>query len=155
MTIKDEIFGEIEYELGWSKVINLDFLGNLTEVNLLIDGEVDGQFDKGQYAAFQSLMKKWNDIQKQLVPSILAYYRQKRNDLGFDIEVSENYPSVEAADELLTMITIDGIVIPYADIFDGRDIRITFQCTWDEENGLGVRLLNEKVADIGFQDVAM
>ncbi|MDT2046692.1 DUF2004 domain-containing protein [Priestia flexa] len=155
MTIKDEVFGEIEYEFGWSRVIIIDFFGNTTEVNLLIDGEEDGQFDEGQYIAYQSLMKNWNDIQKYILKSILTYYGQKRNELGFDIEVSKKYPLVETTNEILEMISIEGIVVPYADIFDGRDIGITFNCTWDTENGLGVRLLNEKVTEVGFQDVAI
>ncbi|MBJ7968123.1 DUF2004 domain-containing protein, partial [Bacillus cereus] len=46
-------------------------------------------------------------------------------------------------------------VVPYAGIFDGRDIGITFNCTWDTENGLGIRLLNEKVTEVGYQDVAI
>ncbi|PGD56642.1 DUF2004 domain-containing protein, partial [Bacillus toyonensis] len=28
-------------------------------------------------------------------------------------------------------------------------------CTWDTENGLGIRLLNEKVTEVGYQDVAI
>ncbi|WEZ06994.1 DUF6985 domain-containing protein [Priestia flexa] len=155
MTIKDEVFGEIEYEFGWSRVIIIDFFGNTTEVDLLIDGEEDGQFDEGQYIAYQSLMKNWNGIQKHILKSILTYYGQKRNELGFDIEVNKKYPLVETTNEILEMISIEGIVVPYADIFDGRDIGITFNCTWDTENGLGVRLLNEKVTEVGFQDVAI
>jgi len=53
------------------------------------------------------------------------------------------------------MISLDGIVVPYADIFEGRDIRITFNCTWEIENGLGLRLLNEQVTEIGYQDVVI
>ncbi|AFJ63829.1 hypothetical protein MUS_3978 [Bacillus velezensis YAU B9601-Y2] len=53
------------------------------------------------------------------------------------------------------MITLDGIVVPYADIFEGRDIGIIFNCSWDTENGLGLRLLNEKIIEVGYQDVAI
>jgi hypothetical protein len=155
MTIKDEIFGEIEYEFGWSRVITIDFFGNTTEADLLIDGEEDGQFDERQYLAYQSLMKNWNDIQQHILKSILTYYGQKRKELGYDIEVNNNYPIVETTNEILEMIILDGIVVPYADIFDGRDIRITFNCTWDTENGIGIRLLNEKVTEVGYQDVAI
>lgn len=33
------------------------------------------------------------------------------------------------------MITLDGIVVPYSGIYEGRDIEILFDCTWDVENG--------------------
>ncbi|CCF06902.1 conserved protein of unknown function [Bacillus velezensis] len=67
----------------------------------------------------------------------------------------KNYPLIETPEQTLEMITLDGIVIPYADIFEGRDIGITFNCSWDTENGLGIRLLNEKIIEVGYQDVAI
>lgn len=121
----------------------------------MIDGEEDGKFDENQYTAYQSLIKNWDDLQPSLLQSILDYYKQKRHELSYDIRLNEDYPLVETTDKILDMITFDGIVVPYADIFEGRDIRITFNCTWDIENGLGIRLLNEKVIEVGYQDVAI
>lgn len=46
---------------------------------------------------------------------------------------------------MLEMKSLDSIVVSYAGIFKGRDITITFNCTWDTENGLGLRLLNEQL----------
>lgn len=77
------------------------------------------------------------------------------HELGYDIELNENYPLIETPDQILEMITLDGIVVPYADIFEGRDIGMTFNCSWDTENGLGLRLLNEKIIEVGYQDVAI
>ncbi|MBM7607800.1 hypothetical protein JOD29_001044 [Lysinibacillus composti] len=61
----------------------LDFFGNVTEIDLIIDGEEDGQFGEGQNAAYQSLIQNWNDLQQNLVDSILTYYIQKRQELGY------------------------------------------------------------------------
>ena len=155
MTINDVIFGELEYDYGWSRVNSIDFFGNATEIDLIIDGEEDGQFDEGQYTAYQSLMGNWNDLQLNLLNSILTYYNQKRQELGYDIELNENYPVVVTTIQILEMISLDGIVVPFGDIFEARHIGITFNCTWDTENGLGLRLLNEKVTEVGYQDVAI
>lgn len=48
-----------------------------------------------------------------------------------------------------------GIKVPYAEIYGGRSIGLSFDCSWDEENGLGIRLNNEEVIDVGFQDIAI
>lgn len=53
------------------------------------------------------------------------------------------------------MISLDGIVVTYAGIYEGRDMGIIFNCIWDTENGLGLRLLNEKVTEVGYQDIAI
>ncbi len=100
-------------------------------------------------------MQNWGHLQQSFLQPILEYYKQKRHGLGYDIELNENYPLIETTDQILEMITLDGIVVPYADIFEARDIGITFNCTWDMENGLGLRLLNEKVIEVGYQDVAI
>lgn len=155
MTINDPIFGELEYDYGWAKDITIHFFGKETEIDLMVDGEEDGKFEEDQYVAYTSLMQNWELVQKNFLQSILDYYKQERQELGYDIEINENYPLVETIDKILEMIRLDGIVVPYAGIFDGRDIGITFNCTWDTENGLGIRLLNEKVTEVGYQDVAI
>ncbi|MEH7474302.1 DUF2004 domain-containing protein [Priestia megaterium] len=155
MTINDPIFGELEYEYGWIKDTTIRFFGKETQIALMIDSEEDGKFDENQYTAYQSFIKNWDDLQPSLLQSIVDYYKQKQNELGYDSGLNENYPLIETTGQILDMITFDGIVVPYADIFEGRDIRMTFNCTWDIENGLGIRLLNEKVIEVGYQDVAI
>ncbi|ABS22244.1 DUF2004 domain-containing protein [Bacillus sp. TH22] len=155
MKINDAVFGELEYDFVWSKDTSINFLGNEVEIALIVKGDEDGKFDEEQYVAYTSLMQNWEQLQQSFLQSILDYYKQERQELGYDIEVNENYPLVETTNEILEMISLDGIVVPYAGIFDGRDIGITFNCTWDTENGLGIRLLNEKVTEVGYQDVAI
>ncbi|WP_242141997.1 MULTISPECIES: DUF2004 domain-containing protein [unclassified Bacillus cereus group] len=155
MKINDAVFGELEYDFVWSKDTSINFLGNEVEIALIVKGDEDGKFDEEQYVAYTSFMQNWEQLQQSFLQSILDYYKQERQELGYDIEVNENYPLVETTNEILEMISLDGIVVPYAGIFDGRDIGITFNCTWDTENGLGIRLLNEKVTEVGYQDVAI
>ncbi|MFB7121191.1 DUF6985 domain-containing protein [Bacillus tropicus] len=155
MKINDAVFGELEYDFVWSKDTSINFLGNEVEIALIVKGDEDGKFDEEQYVAYTSLMQNWEQLQQSFLQSILDYYKQERQELGYDMEVNEKYPLVETTNEILEMISLDGIVVPYAGIFDGRDIGITFNCTWDTENGLGIRLLNEKVTEVGYQDVAI
>lgn len=155
MKINDPIFGEIEYNYTWAKDTTIHFFGKETEIALMIDGEEDGKFDEDQYTAYQSLMQNWQQLQQSFLQPILDYYQQKRYELGYDIEFNEYYPLVATTSQLLEMITLVGIVVSYAGIYEGRDIGILFDCTWDIENGVGIRLLNEKVTEVGYQDVAI
>ena len=45
--------------------------------------------------------------------------------------------------------------VPYANIYGERSIGISFNCSWDSENGLGLRLNNEQVIEVGYQDIAV
>lgn len=155
MKKNDPIFGDLEYNYSWSKDTTILFFGRETDITLMIDGEEDGEFDEEQYAAYQALMMNWEQLHESFLEPILNYYRQKRYELGYDIAQNENYPLVETSDQILEMIALDGIVVPYGDIREGRDIGILFNCTWDQENGLGLRLLNEEVVDVGYQDIVI
>lgn len=155
MTINDAIFGELEYNYGWVKYTVIEFHGKEAEIALMIKGDEEGKFDEEQYTAYNSLVQNWEQLQQSFLQPILDYYKQKRHELGYDIEFNENYPQIEKTNELLEMVSLVGIVVPYAGIYEGRDIGITFDCTWDIENGIGLRLLNELVTEVGFQDVAI
>lgn len=155
MKIKDAIFGLLEYDYVWSKDMFINFFNNKVEITLLVKGDEEGQFDEEQYEAYTTLMKKWQSLQTEILQSILNYYKQERQELGYDIEVNEDYPLIETTDQILEKINLDGIVVQYEDIFEGRDIGLIFGCTWDSENGLGLRLINEKIIEVGYQDVAI
>ncbi|MGG3891370.1 DUF6985 domain-containing protein [Metabacillus fastidiosus] len=155
MTINDPIFGKLEYDYVWSRDTIINFLGNEVEITLIVKGQEDGKFDEVQYTAYQSLMQNWEQLQQSFLQPILDYYQHERYELGYDIEFSENYPLVETTDQLIKMIRLDGIIVSYPDIYEGRDIGMLFNCTWDVENGLGLRLINEKVMEVGYQDVAI
>lgn len=148
MKINDSVFGELEYDYVWTTNTTIDFLGNETEISLMVKGDEEGEFDEEQYLAYQFLINKWEQLQRNFLQPILEYYQQKRVELGYDIAFNEDYPLVETMEELLEMIILEGIVVPYGDVREGRDIGILFKCTWDQENGLGLRLLDEAVIDV-------
>lgn len=155
MSVNDTVFGELDYELTWFRYTTIEFCGKKADIALLIDGEEDGRFDEEQYIAYKALMQNWEELQYSLLQPILEYYQQKRYELGYDIEYNENYPAIETMEQLLEKINLVGITVPYGDIYEERDIGLSFDCTWDEENGLGIRLLDEQVNTVGYQDVAI
>ena len=155
MMINDSIFGEIEYDYIWSRRSKIKFFNNEVDIMLMIAGDDDGKFEDGQYDSYQALINKWNEIQETFLEPILESYKEKRKELGYDIQLNKNYPEIKSTKELLNYITLVGIKVPYADIYGGRSIGISFDCSWDEENGLGLRLNNEEVIDVGYQDIAI
>ncbi len=155
MKINDEIFGQLEFDYSWSKDSKIDFYGKEVEIVILIAGDEDAEFEKEQYDAYKVFMDNWTDVQKTLLNPILDYYREERKNRGYDVELNEDYPNISTTGELLNHITLVGIKVPYGEIYGGRSIGISFDCTWDSENGLGLRLSDEEVIKVGYQDVAI
>ncbi|NLL05736.1 MAG: DUF2004 domain-containing protein [Clostridiaceae bacterium] len=156
MKINDKVFGELEYNYTWSKDTTIKFLGKEVKIALMVKGNEDGKFEDEQYTSYNSLVQNWEQVQYDILQPILDYYKEKRYKLGYDEdEEDENYSIIKTIEELLEKIIFVGIVIPYAGSFEGRDIGLIFDCTWDKENGLGLRLVDEKIVKVGYQDVAI
>lgn len=155
MKINDKVFGELEFDYSWCKTRKVDFYNKEVEIVILVAGDEEADFEKEQYDAYKMLIKNWLDIQKTFLSPILDYYQNKREELGYDTELNDNYPEIVTTEEILEHITLVGIKVPYGELYGGRSIGISFDCTWDSENGIGIRLSNEKVIEVGYQDVAI
>lgn len=153
--INDEVFGQLSYEYMWSKRFTIDFFGNEFDIVILIDGEQDEPFEEGQYQAYIKLLETWDNVHRTFIKFILEYYTNRRYVLGYDVEANIDYPEILTEEEMLKHITIVGINIPYEGIYGGRSIGVSFDCTWDTENGVGIRLKDEKVIEVGFQEIAI
>ncbi|WP_313636994.1 DUF6985 domain-containing protein [Paenibacillus sp.] len=155
MKINDAVFGELEYNYGWVRYTTIEFCETEANIALMVDGDDDGEFSEKQYASYHSLIEDWGHLQQSVLQPILDYYQQKRFELGYDVSYNENYPIIDTVDELLKNIRLVGIYVPSARRFEGRYIGLTFDCIWDAENGVGIRLIDEEVAKVGYQDVAI
>ncbi|PRT36819.1 DUF6985 domain-containing protein [Bacillus wiedmannii] len=156
MKINDAIFGELEFNnYDWIGYKNIEFFWNEVKVALIVRGEDDGQFEEEQYMAYNFLIERWQQLQQSILEPILDYYKQKRYELGYDVESNENYPLIETVTQILEKITLAGIFVPDNDLIDFLDIGLTFDCTWDMENGLGLCLVKGEVTEVGYQDVVL
>lgn len=99
-------------------------------------------------------MKTWERIMSDTAEAIKEYYLGLRKELGYDQEYNADYPPLDHTESILKMISLDMMVIPEDGIFDGRCVCLAFSCSWDEENGFGIRFVNEEIDEIGYQDIA-
>ncbi|GGJ09840.1 DUF6985 domain-containing protein [Paenibacillus hunanensis] len=155
MKTNDPIFGELTYGYGWTREVELDFFEKRNIITLIVDGDEEGRFDQDQYIAYQTYLENWHQLQSHVLQSLLQYYQQKKQELGYDIAINADYPAIEGIEQIRSMVTLEAIAVPYGDIHKERNIGLLFTCTWDPENGVGVRLLNEGVAEVGYQDATI
>ncbi|MGE7218926.1 DUF6985 domain-containing protein [Priestia koreensis] len=156
MKMNDAVFGELEFNgYDWIGYKNMDFFGTEVRVAVIVSGEDEEQFEAGQYGAYNFLIEKWDQLQQSILKAILDYYKQERYELGYEVEPNETYPLIETATQLLKQITLVGIFVPDNDLINLFDIGLTFDCTWDMENGLGICLKKGEVTQVGYQDVVL
>lgn len=152
--MKDEVFGNLTYDYLWEGIVKIKLYGKEYELNLNIDGEEDEEIRQIQRESFIFYKKNENDIAKQIEEEIYNYYKsiykyiRERND----INILKKAPDVTNYLEMEKLITPITLCIPYLDDDENREIDILFDCTWDFDLGMGIRIVNEKVTKIGVQN---
>ncbi len=152
--MNDKVFGELEYDYGWNGTTVLGLLGEQVQLDLIIQEEEDEPFSELQYKTFQCFQEKWPEIEMKVFEAILDYYTELREELGFDDDSEESYPEISNVSDLTELLTADAVIIPGSGIYEERTIFLAFSCSWDEENGVAVALVNEDVDEVGYQDIA-
>ena len=145
--MNDDVFENLEFAGHYFTKIN--FLGAECNIDLFISGDdsIDPIEDE-QRDAHASFMKSWNSkLQEEVLESILEYYKEKREELGYDIEENDDYPPIENCEQLIKHISLESLIVSY------DTIGLAFGCTWNEEDGIGVEICDGEVTDVGYQDI--
>lgn len=159
--IDHEVFGKVIYN-GYSWEIEEKIkvkLFNIEHIVLLtLEGEEEGSFDEGQIESYTNIKKNIEALLIKAEKELFNYYKE---------EVFEEYhvpdddfwkiavPYITKKDDLVDLITdFNNILIHSCRDIGERSIGLLFECTWDEEHGLGVLFNNEKIINIGEQSIA-
>ena len=159
----DQTFGDLRREdnYGWWGKQTLDFGGNACSVELLIH-EDEEEITQGQRTAFEEFIKKWPTLQENLIESLIKYYYEDQYYTygpEDEEELEEWWPEIKTKEALLQAVTLEMIVIPpdYGQE-NRRRIYLLFSRIWGgedlDDNGIGVRYVNEEIDKIGYKDMA-
>lgn len=75
-------------------------------------------------------------------------------ELGYNDGSNADFPDLHHIDDIIRLIQIEALIIPVSGIYEEKCVNLALSCTWDEENGVGIRFLNEMIDEIGYQDIA-
>lgn len=159
MRIKDEIFGELTYNDLWIGSSDIIIFEKKQDVILTIYSEEDKDLTDNQKQAFIQFKIHLSKIIQELEYRIFEYYQEIYNDYrameSNDAQRDKIAPHISSVKELSKLITVTHLHLTY-DFGDNiRRIGILCECTWEKEHGLGISIQNEKVVEIGFQDIVL
>ena len=159
--MKNTDFENLEYNefFGYEGEISINFFGKNVNVYFTVNVG-DEEIADMQYETYEKFKEKWKELQKEVAEKIIKYYNEEEKG-SYGPENKEEFdkwwPEINTIDELLNQIEIDGIIIPEADVEGERCIYLTFNKKYGndtEDNGIGVKIVNEEVTEIGFKDIA-
>ncbi len=158
------VFGELrkEDDYGWWGKQTLAFSGNTYTVDLLIHKGKEDEITKRQEEAFTCFMKEWPKLQEHLIEELIKYYNEyEYYSYGpeDEKELAEWWPEIKTKEALLQAVTLETIVVSQDYMMNkGRYIYLLFSRTWGgedlDDNGIGVRYINEQIDEIAYKDMA-
>ena len=154
--INHKILGELYYDYGWYKEIELTLFGKLQKMELIIESEEDAQFETAQIEAYKKFIQNKDKLLKKCEKDTYKYYQEVNSDYRdrFSDEFKDKMvPIIKTQNDLNNLIKPKQLLFPM--VF-GREIRefgVLCECTWDVEHGLAVKYQNEEIVEIGYQDI--
>lgn len=154
----DEVAGVLEFEGGWWRPINVHFFGDEQCIKLSFDGDVGEPLEHGQRDAFQKFWGQREQLLSDAESAICEHYLKIRDDVRERVGVDssdEAAPTIGAINDLRRIVQLRYIYVPYA--FDPmrRVVGLLADCSWDPSLGLAVRFENERIVEVGPQDIVL
>lgn len=132
--------------------------GKKHEIILSIDGEEDANFSPIQREAYTNFMTNMGEIMNAVELDILEYYEEhfeEYRDMADEAEADRIAPEISTVEELGKLVIPTQLIVRRVRKNGVRRIGLVCDCTWDIDNGVGVRIEDEKVEEVYYQDIVV
>ena len=146
-----QVFGELKYDYLWEGKIRIFIYGKEVEVKLDIDDEAEQGISKMQENSFLRFKEKETEVDNKIQEAIFLYYQDIIDNRREEIDpcMLESLPKIKTPLEMSQIVFPVQCCIP--EIEDDRELVLLFECKWNFDAGLGVKLVNEDVVKVGIQ----
>ncbi|ART70530.1 hypothetical protein BTO20_20070 [Mycobacterium dioxanotrophicus] len=155
----DPILGEIVFSssVGWAGVYSYPFLGKDVTVPMELGGDEGEPVDPIQREAVRLYTEHKIDLSNQADDAIFAYYNERLPELRaqFGDSADTLMPVLADKSSLAQLVTPTAFFVREPVVSDDRVIGLLSNCTWDPSHGLAVKLVNEKIVEVGPQDIVL
>ncbi|MDQ0395410.1 DUF6985 domain-containing protein [Labrys monachus] len=157
--LNDPVFGELDQtEWAWIRNYRVSMFGESKEVELEVEWEepdiLPSTEQQETFLKFDRNKNKcFSDIENAIYKYYLSILNNLRNDLGDSAD--ELMPIVSDVNGLKDLVSLQAIIIkPHYGIWENK-IVFLLDCTWDTSLGLGVAMIDNKVTEVGEQDIVL
>lgn len=153
--IEHSVFGSLKYNYSWTKDYSLPLFGSVSSIELSVEGELEDEIENEQSIAFSKFEEQKESILKQAESAVLEYYLSIVDELRdmFGADADKLAPQISTIEEVSKLITAQNLIIPYQ-FSDDREVGLLFDCIWNDK-GVGIKIVNEAIDEVGFQDIVL
>ena len=157
-TFHDNLFGVLVYKKHfWRGHTVIRMFGLEKEILLTVDGQEDAEFSKTQKEAFSYFLSDMDSIMAHVEKEIHHYYintvvesREIYGEAGED-----QSPLFHSIKDLTKIVNPTELIVRRVREHGKRGLGLLCEAKWDIENGVGVKIENEVVKEVGYQDIVL
>jgi len=166
---------QLEHDFFWTTKLQSDFWRQFSGPNLSAEANVSNgeaaeihvavapeardtaPLNPDEIGLVGRVVESLDETSEAALASFLRYYPvMKKNLDGYDAEEREALmPDVTSVQELSSLIDLKAIWVHQITKSGLPYVGLEFDCTWDEEHGLGILMNGIRVVEIGDADVAI
>ena len=143
MKVNDKVFGELEFDLFWSRPYLFEIFGQTQKVELVVQTFDDDEITDNQRQTFNDLEKNKAKVASDIQVAVFEYYK-------------ENFESsVSSISEVAGLVDLKKVKIMHSDDGEDREVGFIFNADFDPELGVGVLVTNGEVEEVDVQDIVL
>ncbi len=157
--INDELFGKLEYKNNfWRGKTTIKMFDLENKIILSVDADESANFSSVQKDAFSKFNQNMKKIIEDAEIHIYDYYKESleeyREMLGNDLEVDKIAPEIDSISDLKKMVRPTELIVRRVRK-KGRRLGLLCNASWNIEDGLGIKIEDELVQEVGYQDIIL
>jgi len=158
--INHELFGKLEYKNNiWRGKITITMFNLEKEILLTVDAHESADFSNVQRQAFiiflQGMKDLINEVEQQVYDDYNESYEKYRDMLGNESEADKVASKIDSILDLKRLVNPTEFIVRRVRKNDKRRLGLLCDVSWDIENGLGIKIEDEIVEEVGYQDIVL
>lgn len=159
MKLNHQIFGNIEFNNGWTRPISIMIFGKQHVLEINIDADEDAEFEVNQEKAYTFFQEHLYEIVTEANAAILSYYHREISNIvsGYTNIAEKQYFLDKIGDEqqIYSLLQPKQIMFPLTFDESVEEFGFLCDCDWNKENGIGIKFTNGLLSEIGYQDILL
>ncbi|MDQ0233535.1 DUF6985 domain-containing protein [Metabacillus malikii] len=158
--INDELFGKLEYKNNfWRGKTTIRMFDLEKDIPLSVDAHENADFSNVQREAFikfnQDMKNIIHEAEKQVYNYYIENYEEYREMLGNKLEANKLAPKVDSISDLKRIVKPVELIVRRVRKNGKRRLGLLCDVSWDIDNGMGIKIEDEIIEEMGYQDIVL
>lgn len=147
-------YSRFERGVHFYRYMKIDEINPEREICVQLEPTEEGELPECEKETLEIFLENYKTYEPILLRAAFEYYQNSRDAWGAVTDDDPKFPKVSDIGTLSGMIAMHGLMVRDEAWFGKRKISLFYNCTWDEEEGMGIEVsLGDTVSDFKVNEI--